>query len=128
MQEKNVGHVLPNSSLDLDIPEEFTTTNKGDSFLIYDSGPTNGRILIFATQKNLDILVQSKHWYDDGNFKTVPSIFGQLYTIHGVKSGKIMPLVYALLPNKTEETYKKFLVALKEKNSYISAFDYNDRF
>ncbi|XP_068227951.1 uncharacterized protein [Palaemon carinicauda] len=112
---KNVGQALPNSSLVLDIPLEFTTTNKGDLFLIYDSGPTNARILIFVTKKNLDILVQLEHWYADGTFKTVPSIFGQLYTIHGVKSGIIMPLVYALLPNKTEETYKKFLVALKEK-------------
>ena len=78
---KNVGHALPNSSLDLDIPEEFATTNKVDSFLIYDSGPTNDRILIFATQKNLDILVQSEHWYADGTFKTVPSIFGQLRAV-----------------------------------------------
>ena len=94
---------MPNSYLDLNIPEEFTKTIKGELFLIYDSGPTNGRILIFATQSNLDILVRSEHWYADGTFKTVSLIFGQLYTIHGLKSGNITPLLYALLPNKTEE-------------------------
>ena len=47
--EKNAGPALPNSHLDLIILEEFTKTIKGDLFLVYDSGPTNGRILIFAT-------------------------------------------------------------------------------
>ena len=65
---KNVGHVLLNIYLYLDIPEELTKTSKGDLFLIYGSGPTNGRILIFATQKNLDILVHSEDWYADGTF------------------------------------------------------------
>ncbi|KAG7176650.1 hypothetical protein Hamer_G015462 [Homarus americanus] len=33
---KNTGPALPNSYLDLNIPEEFTKTIKGDLFLIYD--------------------------------------------------------------------------------------------
>ena len=28
------------------------------------------------------------------HFKTVPSSFAQLYSIHGVKSGNIIPFVY----------------------------------
>ena len=89
---------MPNSYLDLNIPEEFTKTSK-DLFLIYDSGSTDGRLLIFATQSNRNILAHSEHWYADGAFKTMPPIFAQLYTVHGVKSGTIMPLVYVLLPN-----------------------------
>ena len=45
--------------------QKFTKTIKGDLFFIYDSGPTNDRILIFATQSNLDILARSEHWYSD---------------------------------------------------------------
>ncbi len=47
----------------------------------------------------------------DSTFKTVPTIFYQLYTIHtpiGVKdNSKILPLVYALMTNKSEELYKQ---------------------
>ena len=109
--KENAGPALPHSRLNLIIPEKFTKTIKGDLFLAYDSGPTDGRILIFATQSNLDILARSENWYADGTFKTVPSIFAQLYTIQGVQSGSITPLVYALLPDKIEETYKRFVKA-----------------
>lgn len=37
---------------DLEIPEKFTQTINGQPFLLYDSGPSNYRILfIFNTQK-----------------------------------------------------------------------------
>ncbi|XP_068211896.1 uncharacterized protein, partial [Palaemon carinicauda] len=113
--KKNYVPALPDCQEDLIIPEDFTKTHKGELFLMYDSGPTNDRILIFSTQRNLDLLARSENWFADGTFKTVPSIFFQLYTIHGVHSGSIIPLVYALLPNKTQETYKRFLQIVKEK-------------
>ena len=49
----------------------------------------------------------------DGTFKTSPSIFGQVYTIHGFigtkETGKVFPLVYSLMTNKSEELYRCFL-------------------
>lgn len=66
------------------------------------SGPRDNLILIFATQSNLEILAHSEHWQADRTFKSMPLIFGQLYTIHSLKAGNILSLVYALLPNKTE--------------------------
>src|SRR5437763_6656314 len=46
----------------------------------------------------------------DGTFKTVPTIFKQLYIIHGCVGGnensRIMPLVYALMSSKSEECYR----------------------
>lgn len=45
-------------------------------------------------------------WFADGTFKTSPLIFSQVYTIHVlIKENIIIPTIYALLPNKTEETY-----------------------
>ena len=47
----------------------------------------------------------------DGTFKTVPTIFTQLYTIHGRVGGndnsRILPLVYALMSGKSEECYRQ---------------------
>lgn len=43
--------------------------------------------------------------YVDGTFKSVPTLFTQLYTIHGIIDSKILPLIYLLLPNKKQVTY-----------------------
>jgi hypothetical protein len=32
----------------------------------------------------------------------------QLYTIHGLKYGHVIPAIYGLLPNKAESTYRTF--------------------
>ena len=49
----------PNSLNYLEIPHAFTKTDKGDRFLLYDSGVTSGnqRILIFGTESNIDVFL-----------------------------------------------------------------------
>ena len=44
----------------------------------------------------------------------MPSLFEQLYTIHGLQGNIAVPLVYALLPDKSEQTYLRFLRQVKE--------------
>ncbi|XP_008182264.1 uncharacterized protein LOC103309191 [Acyrthosiphon pisum] len=56
------------------------------------------------------------HWYADGTFSCAPSIFKQLYTIHGIQSSNVLPSVYALLPNKKKKTYIRLLQSLKTLN------------
>ncbi|CAN7942588.1 unnamed protein product [Ixodes hexagonus] len=51
-------------------------------------------------------------WFMDGTFKVTPSIFFQVYTIHVMYKDAVVPLVYALLLNKTEETYQRFFTVL----------------
>ena len=41
--------------------------------------------------------------------KVCPVIFYQLYTIHGQQNGQIFPVVFCLLPNKTQATYRRIL-------------------
>lgn len=76
---------------DLLIPEIYKFTNKNELFLSYDSGNNENRILIFTTISNLNLLQESDNWLGDGTFKTVPSIFSQLYTIHSYKSDCVVP-------------------------------------
>ncbi len=56
-------------------------------------------------------------WY----FKTVLTVFYQLYTIYvpiGVKdNSKILSLIYALITNKSEELYKQNLINFAKENN-----------
>ena len=45
----------------------------------------------------------------DGIFKVCPEIFFQIHTIHVLINHEIFPCVFALLANKTEATYNRFL-------------------
>ena len=100
---------LPTSRATVVIPAQFLSTINGDQFLLYDSGVgNNDRIILFGTRGGLDLMRDNPNWFMDGTFKTVPSIFFQLYTIHVVKSGYVLPCIFGLLPNKTGQTYQAF--------------------
>ena len=72
-------------------------------------------MIIFATPTNISLLKQSDEWYMDGTFKTCPSLFYQLYSIHAKLScGKSVALVYALLPSKSSLTYRTLLRRLAD--------------
>ncbi|GBC08554.1 hypothetical protein RclHR1_08200006 [Rhizophagus clarus] len=73
----------PQSLESLNIPENMKKTLDGSNFLIRDSTIGCDRILNFTTVENLKQLEISPFWIMDGIFKTVPTIFKQLYTIHG---------------------------------------------
>ncbi len=42
------------------------------------------KVIVFATQKNIEILCHNSIWFVDGTFKTAPSIFAQIFTIIGL--------------------------------------------
>lgn len=70
-------------------------------------------ILIFSTRYSFNALFPLHNWFADGTFHECPSIFGQIHTIHALYEGKVVTLVYSLLPNKSQATYKRFLESLK---------------
>ena len=74
------------------IPNNLAVTSNGDRFLLYDSGVGDAnRILVFATDQALALLRQCDHWFGDGTFSVSPSIFFQVYTIHSIFNGKVVP-------------------------------------
>ncbi|ODM88747.1 hypothetical protein Ocin01_17935 [Orchesella cincta] len=107
-------HPVPTSLLALHIPAQYQQTTKRENFLLFDSGPCSDRMLIFGTMGNLHHMQHSPDWYADGTFKVAPELFDQLYTIHVARFNKVIPTMYALLPNRLESTYVKMLNALKE--------------
>ena len=115
-QRKQAGNALliptTRAALPNPIPVEYTTTNAGDPFLRYDSGDQD-RILIFASDERLALLENNNDWFIDGTFDAVPLIYLQLFTIHAIIQGKVIPCAYVLLPNKTQVTYTSVLRQLQ---------------
>ena len=85
------------------------------NFLLYDSGEDDvNRILVFGTNSGLDDLERYKHWACDGTFKCSPEIYYQIYTLHVLLENVSVPRIFALLPNKSQETYEKFFHVLMD--------------
>ena len=113
----------PAQSLTLEeliLPPEYQQTAKGENFLFHDSGPGPEKILIFGTQRNIDMLVLSQYWLVDGTFKTAPDLFSQVYVIHGLRGGPnpiqhghLLPSLFVLLPNKSQATYMRMWQQVK---------------
>lgn len=82
------------------MPDELLFTISGNHFCknIKDG---RKRILVFATSENLRYLQKAKYWIMNGTFKTVPTVFRQMYTIHtdvdSDSNFRVVPLVYALM-------------------------------
>lgn len=60
-QKQEVVPANPTNLTDLRIPVEFTKNSVGEPFLLFDSGPGEQRILLFSTQKNLELMEKCDH-------------------------------------------------------------------
>ncbi|XP_068246839.1 uncharacterized protein [Palaemon carinicauda] len=105
-QAAGAPHPIPSNLADMVIPSEYKKTSSGEDFLLYDSGLNEQRILLFSPPTNISLLEKSDNWFGDGTFKIVPELFYQLYTIHCLTSERVIPCVYALLPNKRQAAYE----------------------
>jgi len=106
----------------LNIPDELKKTlrgrevcdgdpNKDEQFLLYSG--QDGRLLVFCAPTELKVLYQSEFVVSDGTFEMSPDSAYQLYTMHGFLNGESMPLVWALLPNKSSATYVEMFNAVR---------------
>ena len=69
---------------------------------------------MFYRKSWLEVLVDSEVCYMDGTFKITPPLFYQVFVLLGKHLGQVFPVVYALLPNKTHNTYYRMFRMLKE--------------
>lgn len=101
------------STSSIKIPEVF------QSFLIFENGDID-KIIIFATNTAKKFIKTTGSYYADGTFRSTPKPFYQLFVIHldvnsDKKTTNIVPVIYALLPNKLEATYVRLFTLIKEK-------------
>ena len=99
-----------------DIPAaQYQEKLLGKPFLLQDNKNTadededEGRVLVFATRKNIEMLCRSPIWFEDGTFKVSPTIFAQLFTVIRLRQRNhqevedtplLTNFVYALLKGK----------------------------
>ena len=106
---------LPLTRTGFEIPESFRVLSDGKIFLQSDSGiDDEKRVLVFASDKGLNDLQSSLYLGMDGTFKVSPNEWYQVLIIHAYISGKVFPRAFILLPDKTENTYDKAFMMLKE--------------
>jgi hypothetical protein len=97
----------------VEVPPEFKVTQRGERFYYDDSGDEK-RVLLFTTKRNISQLEKHRDWYCDGTFDVSPLLFKQIFTIQTCINGKVLPLLYSVLPNKEQATYVKLFVMVKK--------------
>ena len=114
----------------LNLPDELRTTVRGKSvgpddvnyqerFLLYSG--QEGKLLVFSADTELRTLFDSDYVVCDGTFEMAPDCCYQLYTLHGYNRGEGMPLVWALLPNKSKRTYVELFTCIR--NAFAEKFN-----
>lgn len=89
-------------------------------FLVTDDGGDD-KILLFCSKiakKTLKVL-RNQYFFGDGTFKRCPKPFFQFFSIHvdlnsSSEYTNILPVIYALLPNKTEVTYIRLFTLIRD--------------
>jgi len=120
-QRTNAPYPVPTALSDIVIPDSLRYTSDGEDFLLYDSGPADPeRYMMFGTKQNLEELCLAQHWFLDGTFSIAPTLFEQVYTIHGIKNNKNIPLVYILLARKHQGLYTRVFERLFELDDQLN--------
>lgn len=88
-------------------------------FLVCEDGDQEKNI-VFSTKTARNIIKGSSgSFFADGTFKVTPKPFYQFYVLHldlnsDKKTTNIIPVIYVLLPNKTEQTYNRLFSIIKQ--------------
>ena len=127
-RKRNKAGALPPNPFNADLivlPDRYKTTTDGRRFLLWDNQDDVDemeeedlppRILVFATDRCLDLLKNNGHWLFDGTFKTAPDCFYQVFTVHCLYGNGAVPCVYALLPNKNQDTYASVFQIIQQSH------------
>ena len=88
-------------------------TWRGERFLLHQDNDWG--IAIFSTRRNITALVHCQQLYMDATFRTAPQPYEQMFTVLGDYHGRVIPLVIALMKNRTIGAYRQVLQKLKRR-------------
>ena len=100
--------------------DKYRKLDSGENFLFSAKNLSvdNEVALVYLSSFGKRILETCNSWSMDGTFKTVPREFSQLYVVFGeVKSNKLLPCAYLLLPGKSASIYNHALEVLCQEIS-----------
>ncbi|KAJ9080073.1 hypothetical protein DSO57_1039659 [Entomophthora muscae] len=93
---------------DLVLSNALKKTEDIEMFLLHDNGQeVEDSIIAYVTTQNLEQLNTAITWLCDGTFATCPTIFRQLWVLHGQFNDQVIPLVFFLLPGAKTEGYTR---------------------
>ena len=111
----------PTSLEDLFLPGPYITSTSGEPMLLWDSGwsEQHSRSFLFGTLQNTSTLMEADHWVIDGTFKTAPQLMTQMLSVHGIlDTSWHIPLIFGLLPRKTQAIYTNIFQELDSFGLY----------
>jgi hypothetical protein len=102
----------------------LTKSLMGEQFLLINDW-NEDKIIIYATIENLKKVCDGRKLFSDGTFKSCSNLFEQIYTIHvfedyGGSAKKMVPMIYALLPDKSQQTYERFFISIKNSGMFLN--------
>lgn len=116
----NVKRTEYSSSVDVEIPPIIS-----NMFMVSEQKiDEDNKLILFCSQENREVLQsfadQNHFFFGDGTFKRAPTPFYQLFTIHVDvgscdSSTNVIPVIYALLPNKCENTYYALFSLIRDE-------------
>ena len=116
---------VPGSLDDLVITDEWAETLGDDTerFLFYDNGTDAlSRVILFGSESALRKLAASSTWFMDGNFAMAPPGFLQMYVIRVPLGTTAVTTVYALVQNKSQDTYDEMFRAIMNYCEVVGLF------
>lgn len=108
----------PFDLVDLKINGDYIVDRHGEHFLQYIDTETDKMVVYFLDSK-IKILAEADIVVVDGTFKSAPKLFKQVFTIHFVIQNHCVPVLFALLSDKTTRSYTKVLNVLKSRCDYL---------
>ncbi|CAF3122750.1 unnamed protein product [Rotaria sp. Silwood2] len=99
---------------EFDILKLYRMNANEEKFLLADHNSSQfDRILIFSSNRQLEIFFNSEVIFCDGTFASSPPHFPQIYTMHAVYEDETIPCVVTLCTHKNTETYNVIIDELK---------------
>ncbi|CAG0900554.1 unnamed protein product [Darwinula stevensoni] len=120
---------LPPTVADFQVDGSYSCTTEGVDWLIHDHVHNALRMMIFATPKNLEYLHHATTWHGDGTFGIAlehgMTVLLDFNSIHAAVHGRVVPLAYLLLPDKTKQTHTsafQFIINALSGSSSLQTF------
>ena len=95
--------------INFNLDEDYIPVN----FYRGDVKVENQRHMIFATDREIQVLHVSKTWFVDATFNVVKSPFSQLFNIHAFIKANGKLLMFILMSGKRKSDYKKVMKKVK---------------
>ena len=107
----------PIGASELGMPHSYAIMAGGRQFLQNDSDPVSadtpaGRLVVFATDRMLEVLANTDHVFADGNFSMAHRAFIQKYVFRALVGDRSVTSAYAFLSRRTRDAYENPLNAM----------------